>query len=193
VHPELKLLPEFRLLRAAEGSYEGVFDIDMRMGKKCACYLISSDEDVIAGSCIGYDLTDGSAVFVLNDKQDAGYLVVGDDYRFLDNYWGERVALVLDRSLKWSRREFTPQDAVKQGNEYSKASSSSTGEIIKDGWEHEHCSICWEEIAQHAENFGYVNQRNDWVCEKCYSEYVGPNTISFLNEQVVKQIRGLGK
>lgn len=45
--------------------------------------------------------------------------------------------------------------------------------VEKLSWDHEHCRLCWEKIAEYegCQHEGYTNGK-DWVCEKCYKEYI---------------------
>jgi hypothetical protein len=52
--------------------------------------------------------------------------------------------------------------------------------IIKGGWNHAHCELCETRIEP--ENYGYLDLGGHWVCEGCYSKYVGPHDLSFIQE-----------
>jgi hypothetical protein len=115
-------------------------------------------------------------------------LVVGNTLAYLDGYWGERAALVLDKDLVWERTEFQPQDAFVPGSNPPKGApyiarrsehAGKPGRVIPSGWNHEHCSICWATIAQYAEKFGY-RIGDTWICEKCHVESVVPRNLSFI-------------
>ena len=198
MHPELNLLPRFQITKVVgedSPSFEGVFDVEIDMRKGWYCYFISCDGKVIEGKCDAYDPVTKNSTFKPEDGQDVSYLKTGETYSYLDSYWGERAALVLDESLEWSRVEFVPQDAVEWRNEHglrhwAKVGGSSTGELLKGGWDHEHCEICWETISQHDQKHGYVNQHDQWVCEQCYSKKVGPKRISFINDYVATHMPG---
>jgi len=91
-----------------------------------------------------------TAEFVVEPIYESDFLR-GQEYAYLDAYWGEKAELILDTSLKWTRTEFHPSDSL-----------------------HEHCLICWETIAEPAERFGYLDQNNRWVCESCYEKVHRP-------------------
>jgi len=100
---------------------------------------------------------------------DTSKLVYGRAYPYLDAYWGERAELVYDQSRIWLRREFHPRDAIRGD------------ELIHGGWEHEHCSICWEKIAEYAQPLGWCDQNHHWLCEACHEQYVVPKSIDFIS------------
>ena len=50
--------------------------------------------------------------------------------------------------------------------------------LIKGGWTHAHCEICDTHID--AENYGYVDAGEHWVCESCYARYVVNHDLSFM-------------
>ncbi len=45
-----------------------------------------------------------------------------------------------------------------------------------EGWEHDHCQICWWSLhkSEHAEHgVGYHNHDNDnWVCTECHDQFI---------------------
>jgi hypothetical protein len=50
--------------------------------------------------------------------------------------------------------------------------------IIRGGWDHAHCELCDAHID--AENYGYCDLSEHWVCEACYSKYVENHDLSFM-------------
>lgn len=80
----------------------------------------------------------------------------------------------------WEWRPCKPQDALKHrksghialhnGQSYDPADF----EVVKAGWTHYHCIICWQSLflGQDAEaSFGYTNGQ-DWLCLDCHREFV---------------------
>ncbi len=200
-HPEFERLPHFRILEIQEKNppeYPGVFDTDLRIGR--GGFLLSENAALVCGRFYGFDALRKTAVFKPQASVDTNSLEAGKLYAFLDGYWGERVALVLDRTEQWNRKEFVSVDTV----EYSDGKTRISGKvgqdaphpsfkktrIVKDGWDHEHCEICWEKIAQYAQPYGYESNTGKWICEKCYSDYVEPQRISFIDDLAVSQILG---
>jgi hypothetical protein len=113
---------------------------------------------------------------VTNDITSKDLFRIGSTYPLFDGYWGERTELVLDSSRNWQRIEFQPRDGVLYHND-------GRVEVIEGGWDHEHCSICWENISpdQPDNKYGYFDQNNDWVCQSCYEKYVIPKSLDFIN------------
>lgn len=116
-------------------------------------------------------------------------LEVGDSYYYLDSYWGERAALVLDRDHKWMRKEFQAQDAFEPewsprggAHYWGKAHENATapGRVIPGGWNHQHCAICWSKISQSEQMHGYRSEEDIWVCEACYNRYIKPGSLDFI-------------
>jgi len=163
------------------------------LGDGWISYLISQEDVVIEGRFFSFDANTKKATFKPKDTNQIGLLAVGKTYTYLDGYWGERVALVLDKSRQWKRVLFKPQDAVEytSGNMRildklgQSPSSFVDGESrgISGGWDHEHCVICWEKIAEYAQSFGYTDQNAKWVCENCYTKYVQPKRFDFLSKK----------
>jgi hypothetical protein len=133
-----------------------------------ACLYVASGR-FVWGRFTSVHEQERSAVLDLEDFSDRSAVVLGQQYPYLDGYWGERAELVHDTSRRWVRIEFHPRDLVENGA------------IVPGGSEHEHCGICWEKIAEYAQPFGYHDQRYDWVCERCYDTYVVPKCIDFIS------------
>jgi hypothetical protein len=108
------------------------------------------------------------------------------EWSVLDGYWGERAELVLDRDRKWRRTRFEPTDAVRTsepgGAVLMRSSGAGTdeGELVKSGWDHEHCALCWEKIGPAGQTEGYRSPPHTWLCERCYVEYVAKRSLEFI-------------
>ncbi|WP_420598153.1 hypothetical protein [Neptuniibacter sp.] len=87
------------------------------------------------------------------------------------------------RGENWTHTTFTPTKAILHKNVLSNVSQHSdrepNGKLVKDGWEHEHCQICWWKIYA-SENpeigTGYSNGKI-WVCTECYEQFIKGNAI----------------
>jgi len=170
MHPELELLPTFRIVRVLDSEpvcFEGIFGEDVVVKRGWWGYLITHDFVLIEGKWKSADQSTRMASFAPIDAASSQSIKPGELYRFIDGYWGERVALVLDRSQTWTRNEYK----------------------AKNAGDHEHCAICWKAISQDVERFGYVSSGNKWICDRCYEEYVRPCRISFLDDKAAAQVR----
>lgn len=58
--------------------------------------------------------------------------------------------------------------------------SDSAVQNAPDGWDHEHCELCYKHI--NTGDFGYQDKDDQWLCEKCYNEYVKPRDLSFVDD-----------
>ena len=105
---------------------------------------------------------------------DRNKIMAGTEYEYLDGYWGQKAGLIFDSTLTWQRKEVVSRDAIFHVTD-------GTVSEIPGGWDHEHCSICWETISQFTEQkTGYVNQKNQWVCTACFESYVKPKCLDFI-------------
>jgi hypothetical protein len=50
--------------------------------------------------------------------------------------------------------------------------------------------VCWEKVSEHAQAFGYSDQKDHWICEKSYSNHVKPKDLGFIDDLAVSQIEG---
>ena len=89
--------------------------------------------------------------------------------------------LVEDESLVWERKIFKKTDGYwvdynggkMLGRMLDIPEIPAGATIEKDAWDHEHCELCGEKIAEYegCQHEGYTNGK-DWLCEKCYKEYI---------------------
>jgi hypothetical protein len=51
--------------------------------------------------------------------------------------------------------------------------SVGAGFVVTNGWDHEHCALCWKTISEfeNEEHFGY-NHDSNWVCQECFDKYI---------------------
>ncbi|HLH55264.1 MAG TPA: hypothetical protein VKY92_16795 [Verrucomicrobiae bacterium] len=101
-----------------------------------------------------------------------------------EGWWTpEQLGLVQDRSRQWILRSFEPSDSVAfllagqtiaRKRELGEAVSPETS-VTPGGWDHEHCSLCWQKISQLPgdKGCGYTDGR-DWVCRPCYERFIVP-------------------
>jgi hypothetical protein len=90
----------------------------------------------------------------------------------------------------WSKKPWKPQDVVvnrKTGQfslDVAQAVESSDFELLKAGWEKDHCLIChWQlfESGDCEHGVGYTNGR-EWLCTECYEKFVqGPGFSPSIN------------
>ena len=92
----------------------------------------------------------------------------------------ENVAFCKD--LSWQKQKWLPQDALVHCNGgrvslyIGQRYDPEKIDLVKCGWSHDHCEICWWELyatdePEHAE--GYVSG-NRWLCLECYTKFIEP-------------------
>jgi hypothetical protein len=129
-----------------------------------------------------------TAVFRPANPADGLLFRPGVSYPYLEGYWGERAALVMDRGRKWRRRPFAPTDAVtvtKGGRAMmpKRLPAHPGGSHVRPGgWDHEHCAICGKTIGHAGELQGYVDSTGTWVCARRHSEYVAQRSVGFIRD-----------
>jgi hypothetical protein len=52
--------------------------------------------------------------------------------------------------------------------------------LVPSGWDHEHCELCNSHVD--VGMFGYCDQDERWMCEKCYARYVMRRDLAFVDE-----------
>jgi hypothetical protein len=199
---ELQQLPQFTITQVelADGQCAGIFDSQVKLGEGWIGYLTDHDGLCIKGRFSNWDSLTRQSAFKPGDVHQFTRLVVGRSFAYLDGYWGERVAIVFDTTKHWREQVFKPDDVIEYLSGGKKVIGKvgqlpsfpvdGEGKTIQGGWDHEHCAICWETISQLAQPAGYTSQEGDWICKKCYSAYVQPKLLGFLDEEALSQIRG---
>ena len=99
----------------------------------------------------------------------------------VENWWTKRqLDLVEDRSRSWRRCTFEPGPAVEQRVDGARVLRRASvvdpdASTVADGWDHEHCALCWGKISRSANggDVGYSDGDN-WLCIECFEQYVQP-------------------
>jgi len=179
-----------RLERTGRGARgEGVFDRITDPERTTFLADLFAGEDVHMGvRFYALDLRARRGWFEVQEG-DPDQLSEGTTYACLDGYWGERAALVLDRSRVWQRERFEPRDSIRiaagQGGwarmRVPGEQPPKDGDVVLGGWDHEHCLICSQKIGSHGDEYGYRDQHDGWACEPCYGAYVEPRRLDFIN------------
>jgi hypothetical protein len=138
--------------------------------------VICIDENrFVEGKFTDVNLPNYQVTIDVSDLASQDYLRVGEEYPLLDGYWGELVELVFNNSIIWKRVKFESKDSTVYHPD-------GRVEILKGGWNHEHCKICFQNISMFEadDQFGYVNQKDDWLCESCYQKYAANKSLDFV-------------
>ncbi len=180
-------LPTFTINRLAHDRAFGTFDQPLWIGERHFGCLVLPDERVAHGRFVDVRLSSRTAAFVPTAPEDIGAMLPGITYRRLDGYWGERAALVLDRQRRWSQRVFESVDAWAFHRPGGTLVGNVMGpdlpegaKIIRGGWDHEHCEICWEKISPHTDPVAMFSEPDHWICRGCHEDYVVPQSLDFI-------------
>ncbi len=109
---------------------------------------------------------------------------IAETYRAQGALWGagyvRKSEAITTGVFHWERRLSKPRDALAKraggalmlygGENYD----AHEFDLVKDGWRHDHCVVCWKMIynQEHPdESFGYSNGEN-WLCEQCYEAFL---------------------
>ena len=168
--------------------YVGTFEPTPKVSESWMGYLFTKDRGLARGR---FACRPNSTTIAFSPWDAAQMeLRIGESYAYIEGYWGEKAALVLDHAHRWERKEFQPQDAFepewsgRNGPKiWGKAAEhvGEPGRIIPAAWDHAHCAICWAKIAQYEQPYGYRSSDDDtWVCERCYTQYVEPRSLAFI-------------
>jgi hypothetical protein len=124
---------------------------------------------------------EGSIVSFITYKSQTCSLQIGRKYTFRPLWAPWQLEIARSNPEQWRRKYFKPSDMLAFrnkdgsviGRKMDETEASDNGFVVPEGWEHEHCSLCWKTIseAEPDEHFGYVNN-SDWVCQECYDKYI---------------------
>jgi hypothetical protein len=141
-------------------------------------YLVS-EEHFIKGRWT----SDGDQwVFALENSDDSEFCKTVSTFYVFDGFWGEKAEFVLNSLRVWEKRIFQASNGLLIGRLLTPTdlTSTETGEIIQNGWDHEHCEIYGETIGRGGDPIGYFSAPNTWVCQKCFSSFVEPRSLDFV-------------
>jgi hypothetical protein len=182
-------LPRFSVTAIQSGRGSGRFEPSPLIGEHWIGCIYVGDGKFLWGRFVAVDHAQHTCDFQPDDPTAMCLLRAGGSYPYLDGYWGERAELVLDPERTWREAEFQLADAVQvpsaQGVLWTRSSEAAPagGDLVPDGWDHEHCSICWEKIGRGGAGVGFVSGADDWVCVGCYHRYVASRSLAFVNWQ----------
>jgi hypothetical protein len=180
-------LPTFIVQKIENDRAIGSFDDARWLGERFLADLLTPAGQFVCGRIVDINFQNRIATFVPSSAEQLHALSIGMLCKRFDGYWGERAALVLDRSRVWQERTFQPSDAVRFENHPGYVLGKSTnkelpsgGKTVKDGWDHEHCEICNAKISPHHDPIGVFSEPNSWICRDCYRNYVVPRSLDFI-------------
>ena len=137
---------------------------------------------LFGGRFSGIVEADDTCDFVFDSAVESSYLELNKNYLYLDGYYGERAILAYSDTKKWIKIIFKKSDAVKIPGGCRKIKLNekvSKGMLIIDGWDHEHCNICWAKIDESSPNCFFNNF--DFLCEDCFNNFVIKKDLGFIN------------
>lgn len=179
-----KRLPEFVVEEVEGVRVVGRFEASKWVSDGDGVMLLVG-ERLVEGRFEGVDTQARRARIRINEPADLAQLRVGARYPFVDVYWGDKAALVLDRSTEWRLVEFQPVEAIERVDGdvriLAKATSEDASASVEEGgWDHEHCEICYEKIGAAGLPKGWTSASDEWLCEACYEAYLKPRSLGFI-------------
>jgi hypothetical protein len=104
----------------------------------------------------------------------------------IESWWTpDQLELVEDRQRTWHHAHFQPSDMLlfhrgpdegSIGRQLQPGEIPTDGEVVKGGWDHAHCELCWAEIsaAGNDNRDGYTDNVGHWLCTTCFNAYITP-------------------
>lgn len=101
-------------------------------------------------------------------------------YYFISWWQPYQLEVAQDTNRTWRKQTFESKDMLARvgdgchfGHQVVEGEPLE-GELVKGGWDHEHCLLCWKKISPNKEeelNEGYTDGK-EWLCQACYELYV---------------------
>jgi len=156
------------------------------------CWLLLPDKQSLIGDLTSPDTNAKTAFYRTFDRTVPA--LVGHTLPYLNGYWqAYHVWMVMDADQVSQELVFRPSDAVSfscdgSGGRELKGIRKTSPEdllnpdlqIVRNGWDHEHCELCNAHI--NPGDSGYQDAEGGWVCQRCYSRYVRPHDLAFIDE-----------
>ena len=147
------------------------------VGENYCAYLYVNQEKLIEGKFRDVNEVNRSVMFVTTGFA-PNFMKVDETYPFFDGYWGQRAVLVFDNTLSWQETAFEPRDAVTHNVD-------GTTELVRGGWDHEHCDICWATIDLQENTVYMKNNDHAIVCLGCFENYILKKSIEFIPDSEI--------
>lgn len=189
---ELRDLAQFEI----EGVRDSATDIrlvgrlsHLRGVQEGGSWLYAGDDSVI-GDLEELDPATGAAVFWAPYWTPESPAQPGAVLPWLDAYWqAYHVSMIVDPTNAWRREAFVASDAQyfeldghRGWQKFGEAflEGAAPREVVRGGWDHEHCELCRAHIGASGAPTGYVDLEDRWLCEACYHRYAASRDLSFL-------------
>jgi hypothetical protein len=108
-------------------------------------------------------------------------LQLGQEYTFRCLWTRNQLETAQSNPENWSLEVFKAADMLlfnrpdgtTIGRQMCEGEDIGEGVVVKNGWGHEHCELCFKKIAVYEpyEHNGYTNGSN-WICIECYEKYI---------------------
>lgn len=111
-----------------------------------------------------------------HNQDDPTVLIHGDRWKIRDV--ADEVRSLIKEN--WHREVWKPTPALvhKKGGRSTQYRGQKFDpekiDLVKDGWNHDHCAICWwtlHETEVPDNGIGYHNENNVWICSECFQQF----------------------
>jgi hypothetical protein len=153
-------------------------------------WLYASSASSLIGDLVDLDETSRRATFIAPFWSSDSPIQVGTVAPWVDGYWQPyHVSMILDPDAVWRRTKLCASPAqhfdvggLHGWGEVGRAlPEGAVPTFVQDnGWDHEHCELCWASIGPGGQPYGYVDQDDRWLCEGCYGSYAATRSLGFL-------------
>lgn len=153
-------------------------------------WLINNDECPI-GDLFNFKENEKIGAFtIFGEDGDIEKIQTSKTYACLSISWNWNLyRAILDPTTVWHKDTFKPSDAqvfylpngVRGWCKFGQAinhKDAKIGEVIKDGWDHEECEICYSHIGRGG-NSEYYKYDWHWLCIDCFNKYASKHDLSF--------------
>jgi hypothetical protein len=155
------------------------------------CALLGEDRNCLYGNWIQEGRSDGKLIF--GTSHDPKSITSGARLPFAGDIHAWTAILIEDGPSAWEERVFATSNAVqtrfvdadgKTLRGIKPAADSGElvpdAQIIKGGWDHEHCLLCNGHIDPGDRFFEHTADRGNFLCVACYDKHAKTGDLSFL-------------
>ena len=192
-------LPQFLItgIERSETNIQFMGKINVPSAYSGDAWLYRSGTTSIIGTLIVNNSDGGSDTFNASREYLIDEPTIGQRLPVIEARWDARqVAMIVNEDNLWKHVHFKPSDAInfkspevsegwiatqKAENTEIPPGSKFIG-VVPNGWDHEHCDLCWKKIGIGGDDCGYVYDDKQWLCEACYLTYAEKHDLSFLGE-----------
>lgn len=189
---KLKDFPQFTIVKAQsindKFEFSGFFN-QTESVLETRCWLVKGGEAFI-GDLIDFNSDKKTAKFIYYWAEGSEKIRQNETLAWMNASWNwDFYSAILDEKADWKQEVFQVKDAQvfylpdgtkgwREVGQKATWENEKIGEVIKDGWDHEGCEICYKHIGKGGD-FECYKYKWFWLCVSCFNKYASNHDLSF--------------